>query len=56
MIKSASVKIPKPKFFNNSYIENELNMQFKNIIRWAIIEIDNDFLNISVSYLVHIYD
>lgn len=56
MIKTVSVKIPKPKTFHNSYIENELNMQFKNIIRWAIIEIDNKFLNISVSYLVHIYD
>lgn len=56
MIKTVSVKIPKQEIFDSKYIENQLNKQFKDIIRWAIIEIDNDFLNISVSYLVHIYD
>ena len=50
MIKTVSVKIPKPKIFNNSYIENELNMQFKNIIRWAIIDVGDDFYKVSFSY------
>ena len=43
------VKIPKSnKKLNSEYIKNELKkLGFRNIIRWSIVEVGNDFLNIN---------
>ena len=49
MIKSETIKIKKIDNFDNLYIENELNKIYKSIIRWAVIDIDND-ITINVSY------
>jgi hypothetical protein len=50
MIKSETVKIQKPKNFDNLYIEQELKNLGFDVVRWALIEIDDKFLTVSVSY------
>lgn len=51
MIVSDIVKIEKVKNFDNDYIEQELLKSFNNIIRWALIEVEDYKLTISVSYI-----
>lgn len=51
MILSDTVKIKKIEAFDNSYIEAELKRLGKGPVRWALIDIDNDFLTVSVSYI-----
>lgn len=50
MIDSDIAKIKYIKDFDNLYIENELSKLYKNIVRWAVINIDNNNLYVSVSY------
>lgn len=50
MIKSDIVKIKKIEGFDNIYIENELEKRFKSVIRWAIVDVGLQDLDISVSY------
>ncbi len=52
MIKSAIVKIKKINNFDNLYIETELKRIYSDIIRWAVVDIDNVEILISVSYVV----
>lgn len=49
MIESVVVKIEKVNDFDNIYIERELSKMFNNIVRWAIIDIDES-ISVSVSY------
>ena len=49
MIKSEKKKIKRIENFDNEYIENELSKQYKSIIRWAIIDIDEDIM-VNFSY------
>ncbi len=49
MIKSGIVKIKKIDDFDNLYVEQELSKIFKSVIRWAIVDI-NDDLTVSVSF------
>ena len=49
MIKSGIVKIKKIDGFDNLYVEQELSKIFKSVIRWAIVDI-NDDLTVSVSF------
>ncbi len=51
MIKSEIVKIKKIKGFDNLYIEQELKNSGFDLVRWAIVKIDDDFLTVSVSYI-----
>jgi len=51
MIKSKNIKIKKIEGFDNLYIEQELKNLDLDIIRWAVIEVDDNFLKLSVSYL-----
>ena len=52
MIKSDTVKIKYINKLDNSYIENELAKVYKNIVRWAIVEIDENNIEVSLSYLL----
>ena len=49
MIKSGIVKIKKIDDFDNLYVEQELSKIFKSVIRWALVDI-NDDLTVSVSF------
>lgn len=51
MIKSKNVKIKKTENFDNLYIENELKKLGLDIVRWAVIDVDDEFLTISVSHI-----
>ncbi len=51
MIKSAVVKIKKVNNFDNSYIEDELAKLYRDIVRWAVVDVDEADISISVSYL-----
>jgi hypothetical protein len=50
MIKSDTVKIKKIKNFDNLYIEQELKKLGFDVVRWAVIEVDDEFLTVSISY------
>jgi hypothetical protein len=50
MIKSEIVKLKKVENFDNLYIEQELKNLGFDVVRWALIEIDDEFLTVSVSY------
>lgn len=49
MIKSDIVKIPRIENFDNDYVEQELSKLFSSVIRWAIVDIQENDLVISVS-------
>ena len=49
MIKSDIVKIPRIENFDNDYVEQELAKLFLSVIRWAIVDIQENDLVISVS-------
>ncbi len=51
MIKSAVVKINKINNFDNCYIESELRKLYRDIVRWAVIDVDDADISISVSYI-----
>lgn len=51
MIKSFVVKIKKINNFDNSYLETELNKFYKDIVRWAVVDVDDDSVYISVSFV-----
>lgn len=51
MIKSKIVKINKIKNFDNRYIENTLSKMGFELVRWAIVSIDETYLEISVSHI-----
>lgn len=50
MIKSDIVKIPRIENFDNDYVEQELSKLFSSVIRWAIIDVQENELIISVSF------
>lgn len=50
MIKSDIVKIPRIENFDNDYVEQELAKLFSSVIRWAIVDIQENVLIMSVSY------
>ncbi len=50
MIKSKNIKIQKIENFDNLYIEQELKNLGLDIVRWAVIALDEEFLTVSVSY------
>lgn len=49
MIKSENIRIKKIKNFDNAYIENELGSY--NLVRWAVVAVDDEWLTVSVSYI-----
>ena len=51
MIKSAVVKINKINNFDNCYIESELRKLYRDIVRWAVIDVSETDISISVSYI-----
>lgn len=54
MIKSDIIKIKKIENFDNLYVERELLKKYSSVIRWAITDIGDEFLTVSVSYLCNI--
>lgn len=50
MITSEIIKIKKIKDFDNTYIESFLIG--KSVIRWAITDIDDEFITLNVSCLI----
>lgn len=50
MIKSDVIKIKKIGNFDNDYVEQELSKLFSSVIRWAIVDVQENDLVISVSY------
>lgn len=51
MIKSENIKIKKIDGFDNLYIEQELKALGLNIVRWAVIDVNENFVTVSVSYI-----
>lgn len=51
MITTDTIKIKKTEIFDNNYIESELAKLGKNPVRWALIDVDDRFLTVSVSYI-----
>ena len=51
MIKSKNVKIKKIENFDNLYVEQELKALGLDVVRWAVIDVDDDSLTVSVSYI-----
>ena len=50
MIKSDIIKIEKIDNFDNNYVERELAKKFANVVRWAIVEVTEKDLTVSISY------
>lgn len=50
MIRSDIVKIPIIENFDNNYIERKLENMFSAVIRWAVVEVSEKELTLSVSY------
>lgn len=50
MIKSDIIKIEKIDNFDNNYVERELAKNSANVIRWAIVEVTEKDLTVSISY------
>jgi len=49
MIKSDIVKINKISNFDDIYIEKELSKKYSEIIRWAVVEVNETDIVLSVS-------
>ena len=49
-ITTASIKIPKIENLDNEYIENYLTKSGYSFVRWAITDVDENEITISVSY------
>ena len=54
MIKSTLVSINKTDNFDNLYIESELIKRYKDIVRWAIVDINDKNISVCVSYSVKV--
>lgn len=52
MIKSEIITINKIENFDNSYIEDKLTKTFKKIIRWAVVDVLDNDITVSVSYII----
>ncbi len=50
MIESDIIKIEKIDNFDNNYVERELAKNFANVSRWAIVEVSEKDLTVSISY------
>ncbi len=53
MIKSDTIKIVRVDNFDNDYIEKQLIFVYSNIIRWAIIDLNEKDIIVSVSYNIN---
>lgn len=53
MIKSDTVRIDRICNFDDEYIEKRLISVYSNIVRWAIIDIDEKDIIVSVSYKIN---
>lgn len=51
MIKSKNIKIKKIENFDNLYIEQELKLMGFDVVRWAVIAVDEGYLTVSISYI-----
>ena len=51
MIKSTVVKIKKINEFENLYIEAQLNKLYKDVVRWAVVDVSESDIFVSVSYV-----
>lgn len=51
MIKSTVVKIKKINEFENLYIEAQLNKLYKDVVRWAVVDVSESDIFVSVSYI-----
>ena len=51
MLKSDIIKIYKNDIINSDYIESELKKLGLEPVRWAIVDVEEDCLIISVSYV-----
>ena len=49
MIESGIVKIKKIENFDNLYIEYELSKLYKSIVRWSVVDVNENII-VSVSY------
>lgn len=47
---SDTINIYKPNVISTEIIEGILQNNFKDVIRWAIVEIDDNSIKISVTY------
>ena len=43
--------LPKNKCTDNIALENELSNIYGDIVRWAVISVENDICKVSVSYI-----
>ena len=43
--------LPKNKCADNIALENELSNIYGDIVRWAVISVENDICKVSVSYI-----
>lgn len=50
MIKSEIIKIKKIENFDNLYVESELKKLVSEVVRWAVIDVDDVCITVSVSY------
>lgn len=50
MIISDTVKIKRIATVDSNYIECELKNKYSDIVRWAVVGTDEDFLYVAVSY------
>lgn len=51
MIKSEIVKINKIENFDNIYIEKELSKLGKEPLRWAVVDVGDENIALSISYI-----
>ncbi len=51
MILSDNIKIKKITDFDNLYIEQEFKNLGLDVVRWAVIAVDEEYLTLSVSYI-----
>ncbi len=50
MITTQTIKLKKPSEYDNCWIEEQLSAY--NVVRWAIIDVEEEELTLSVSYEV----
>ncbi|MBO7672133.1 hypothetical protein J6S88_01865 [bacterium] len=50
MIRTTTIKIKKTEIIDNDYIENSLKNSGYTAIRWAITDINNSEITLTVSY------
>ena len=52
MIKSEIIKINKIEKLSNNYIEKKLLKYFKELVRWAVVDVTDSDIVVSVSYII----